>query len=172
MECLKEIFEKTKVQLTSATDALVFGIHCFIVCLKIRFVGIGKSRTPDCVQMDPWQLPEGWNADQQVYHLRYVDEEGFRYLLKVDYDKKFERLVVSWTDKEEKNIHLMEIDMPKYTGESWKQLETAYKNLDDFQSKITDMIKYAIKASREEKVSTSETLPVNVEKEKTQIITK
>jgi len=67
--------------LRSKNDALISLLHSLLISKRFNCVGIGEQ--PNTSDRRSELLPDGWNDDQSVYTLRYVNEaDGKIYLLK------------------------------------------------------------------------------------------
>ncbi|XP_064480295.1 proteasome inhibitor PI31 subunit-like [Ornithodoros turicata] len=134
---LELLFHSCKDNLRSKNDALVVLLHYLFVRNGKRSVGAGEEWTKPSQSTE--LLPEGWNADEAIYSLRYVSTTGNdRYLLTVVRADGF--LLVNVLNIRKERTASTNFSVDKHVTNDYKDFSKAYKDLDVAVSKVTEDI--------------------------------
>ncbi|XP_023228080.1 uncharacterized protein LOC111628510 [Centruroides sculpturatus] len=120
------IFNNVKEQLTSLEDAIVLALHCETIDKMKRFVGIGKEWPSELKVLEPHKLPKDWNANQDRYFLRYMDDNNDLLLLDVIKSKIFNSLFIFWINVNNNNCNIVSIEISDYCRKRIEQFPRIY----------------------------------------------
>lgn len=132
---LELLFHSCKDNLNSKNDALVVLVHYLLVRNGKRCVGSGEEWTKPFVSTE--LLPEGWNAGEAVYTMRYVSTVGNeRYLLKVVKADGF--LLVNVLNIRKERTASTNFSVDRHVTEEFRDVFKAFKELDTVVNKVTE----------------------------------
>uniref|UniRef100_A0A6M2E5B3 Proteasome inhibitor PI31 subunit n=1 Tax=Amblyomma tuberculatum TaxID=48802 RepID=A0A6M2E5B3_9ACAR len=138
---LELLYKACKDSFKSKSDALVLLVHYLLVRSGKRCQGTGEdwSKSPKSTEL----LPDGWNDNQAVYTLRYASIQGSeRYVLKVIPSGSF--LLVNVLNVRKERTASTNVTTDKFSTGEFEDLSSAYKNLDDLVSKVSQEVVSAL----------------------------
>ncbi|XP_071142842.1 proteasome inhibitor PI31 subunit-like [Mytilus edulis] len=120
-------------QLRSSQDALVTVIHWNLISSGFKCCGIGDDEKAKN-QKKSEMLPNGWNANQDMYTLRYKDSSDKVHILKIM--RVDEDLLVHFMDIKSEKVTSINISTTDYTTGDLSSFDEAFKHLDKLKKQL------------------------------------
>jgi len=139
---LEALFCSNQKELKSKEDCVVAALHCILINADLLCVGIGEVFLDNDSDSATELLPEKWNDNQDVYCLRYRDQDLKQcFLLKIA--KAGNHLHLNLV-KDEDISSSMTVNTDDFVSEDYKQFSRAFKELgtlsDCFQQDILEKV--------------------------------
>lgn len=139
--CGLELHHKmVKDQLQSKSDCVIAAVHCLLINEGLQCTGIGEEVSQSDKPSE--MLPAGWNANQDVYTLRYTGRNSKTFLVKAV--KTGKHILHINAVLGEDTTASMSVNVDKIVGDAFNEYQTAYLDLlalsNNFRSEILDKL--------------------------------
>ncbi|XP_054837026.1 proteasome inhibitor PI31 subunit [Eublepharis macularius] len=138
MAGLELLFHSVAAELSCAQDALVCYLHWSLISRHYRCLGAGEQ--PGTVEKKSEMLPAGWNADKDLYTLRYASkDDSCQLLLKgIMMDGS---MILNVLDPKTNKVAALTLKVTDYVDpEHLTAFDKVFKNTDELQSEFVKHI--------------------------------
>lgn len=159
---LELLFNLQKKNFKSKEDCLITTLHNFFINENLLCAGTGDV-WPDSSVKGSELLPEDWNANQDVYSLRYINKDNTsRFLLKAT---KVDHILQVNVAMNENTVASMNIPVENYISDDYTtEYSNAYKNLESFAESFRENIMQSLHVKSESSSQKNTTFKPSVSK--------